>query len=126
MERLDLFVITALAVYRVWRLVAKDTITERWREAAFNRWPPTASRAAGTMTWNPALRQHVYRVRPTPAPTRKVSWIAAGVVCAWCGGAWLSAVATALVDASVGVRWPVAWFLALSTAVGLLGRAEGS
>lgn len=133
--RLDLFVILALAVYRLWRLVARDAITERWREQLYNRWPPSATRAAGLMEWNPEIRQMVYRVRggervsvgtgrlPAIDPP-KVSWLAAAVDCPWCSGAWLAAVATVLADASFGLVWPAAWFLALSTAVGLLGRAD--
>lgn len=129
--RLDLLVICALAVYRLWRLVARDAITERWREQIYNRWPPSAERAAGLMVWDAKILQSVYRVRPERDPNGarherpQVSWIAKWVDCPWCLGAWLCALATVAVDASFGLTWPVVWFLALSTLVGLLGRAEG-
>lgn len=124
--RLDLFILSALSVYRVWRLVARDDITGRWREQLYNRWPPSASRAAGMMKWSPEKRENVYSVRPVGKPPPKVSWLAKAVDCPWCAGAWLSAAATVAVDASFGVVWPLAWWLALSTAVGLLGRLEGA
>jgi hypothetical protein len=131
--RLDLLVLCALGVYRLWRLVARDTITERWREQLYNRWPPDARRASGLMTWEPSIRQMVFKARPgvTGVSTRpgnphgpKVSLVAAGLDCPWCAGAWLSAVVTVLADASFGLTWPLVWFAALSTLVGLLGRAE--
>lgn len=129
--RLDLLVISALALYRFWRLVARDDITAKWREAAYDRWPPDAKRAAGVMVWDPKIRQTVYRVRPERTETGQrtakpdVSRLAALVDCPWCAGAWLSAVATAAVDASFGLTWPLAWAAALSTLVGLLGRLDG-
>lgn len=126
--RLDLFVLLVFAVYRTWRLVARDKITERWREQLYNRWPPDAARAAGTMKWNPHLREMVYSARPQVRGTDtrpKVNWWAQMSGCPHCGGAWLAAVATLVADASFGLVWPLAWFLALSAAVGLLGRAEG-
>jgi hypothetical protein len=123
--RLDLFIITALSVYRLWRLVARDAITQRWREQIYNRWPPDAARAHGIMRWSPDLRESVYSARPVSRPRPKVSWFAKAVDCPWCSGAWLCAVATLAVDASFGVVWPLAWWAALSAAVGLLGRLEG-
>lgn len=122
--RLDLLVISALAVYRCWRLVARDDITSQWRERVYNRWPPTASRATGLMKWEPKLRQNVFHARPGEPP--KVSGLAAAVDCPWCFGAWLCVPATLAVDASFGLVWPVAWFLALSTVVGLLGRLDAA
>lgn len=122
--RLDLFVLMALAVYRCWRLMARDDITARWREQAYNRWPPSAQRSAGLMSWNPEIRQMVYKARPETGRRPKVSPVAAAVDCPWCGGAWLAGAAVIVVDVCFGVVWPVAWWLALSTAVGLLGRAE--
>ena len=106
--------------------MARDSITARWREKVYDRWPPDATRSAGTMTWQPALREHTYTVRPVATKRPKVSVVTAAVSCAWCGGAWLAAVATAVVDASVGLPMPVAWWLAVSAAVGLLGRADAA
>lgn len=131
--RLDLFVLLAFAVYRTWRLVARDKITERWREQLYNRWPPDAARAAGLMTWEPNLREMVYSTRPTTSsggrriidPKPRVSAVAQAINCPWCAPMWMAAVATLVADASFGLVWPVMWWLALSSAVGLLGRAEG-
>lgn len=133
--RLDLLVICALALYRLWRFVARDAITERWREQLYNRWPPSAERAAGLMVWDSKIRQSVYRVRPErdihntgmrPVPRPNVSWLAKATDCPWCASVWLSAALTIAVDASFGLTWPVVWFGALCTLVGLLGRAEAS
>lgn len=129
--RLDLLVICALGVYRLWRLVARDAITERWREQIYNRWPPDAQRAAGVMVWDDKLRQSVYRVRPERGPDGsrnprlRVSLVAASVNCPWCAPTFICAALTLAVDASFGLTWPALWFLALSTLVGLLGRVEG-
>jgi hypothetical protein len=123
--RLDMFVLCALCVYRVWRLVAKDAITARWRETAYNRWPPDGKRAGGRMAWNPELREMVFSTRLEGDPRPKVNMLAQLVNCPRCGGAWLAAIATVAVDVSFGVAWPIAWWLALSAAVGLLGRADG-
>jgi hypothetical protein len=123
--RLDLFVLAAFGTYRVWRFVARDTITKRWRETAYNRWPPTYARSLAVTEWSTSMHQSVVRGRPEHAPTPRVSWVAAHVDCAWCGGASLSALATAVVNVTYGVVAPVLWWLALSTAVGLLSRADG-
>lgn len=124
--RLDLLVIAALAVYRVWRFIARDRITERWRERIYNRWPPTYRRALARAEWNENMHEVVMHTRGgVRDKVPKVSWLAASIDCPWCAGAWLSAILTLAVDASFGLTWPVAWWLALSTAVGLVGRADG-
>lgn len=122
--RLDLLIITALAVYRFWRLLARDDITAKWRESVYNRFPPSATRATGLMKWDSDLRENVYRARPGKPPA--VSWAAKAFDCPWCYGAWLSVGATYAADAAFGLVWPVMWFLALSCLVGLLGRADAS
>lgn len=121
--RLDLFVLAAFGTYRVWRFVARDTITKRWREAAYNRWPPTAARSLVTLEWNPTSHDTVLHTRSQPW---QVSLVAAHIDCPWCFGTALAAVATAVVNATYGVVAPVGWWLALSTAVGLLGRLDGA
>ena len=128
--RLDLFVILALATYRVWHLIARDSITERWREQVYNRWPPDYERALARMEWNAEMREMVRHSRHAtdaergaiPTPT----WLAKMADCPWCAGAWLAAAATIAADITYGLPWPAAWFLALSAAVGLLGRLEGA
>lgn len=122
--RLDLLIISALAVYRLWRLLARDAITAKWREQAYNRFPPSAQRAAGTMKWDKTIRQNVFKARPGKPP--KVSWTAKGFDCPWCAPLWASAAVTVAADASFGLVWPLAWFGALSCLVGLLGSADAS
>jgi hypothetical protein len=124
--RLDLLVICALAVYRLWRLIARDDLTARWREQFYNRRPPSATRAAGMMVWDKNLRQNVFKIRPIAKKTPKVSALAQAIDCPWCAGTWLSAALTIAVNASFGLTWPVAWFAALACLVGLLGRADAS
>lgn len=133
--RLDLLVIAALGVYRAWRFIAKDRITERWREQVYNRWPPTYKRALARAEWNENMHEVVMHTRGgtrrntgkemVDDKVPKVSWATASVDCPWCLPLLACAALTLAVDASFGLTWPVAWWLALSTAVGLVGRADG-
>jgi len=124
--RLDLLVISALALYRLWRLVAKDDITKRWREEIYNRWPPNAVRATGTMKWDQKKRENVFVARTERKDHPKVSLVAASISCLWCAVTFASAALTVAVDASFGLTWPLAWFGALACLVGLLGRVDGA
>lgn len=125
--RLDLLVIAALAVYRVWRFVARDNITERWRERIYNRWPPTYQRALVRAEWNEDMHEVVMHTRNGSVRDKvpKVSWATASLDCPWCLPLLVCAALTLAVDASFGLTWPVMWWLALSTAVGLIGKADG-
>jgi hypothetical protein len=123
--RLDLLVIGALAVYRAWRFVARDAITQRWREALYDRFPPSYQRSLARSEWNSKMHEVVMHTRPSNRSHPKVSWVTASLACPWCLGTWLSAALTAAVDASFGLTWPILWWLALSALVGLLGRADG-
>lgn len=125
--RLDLLVIGALAVYRAWRFVARDTITQRWREALYNRFPPTYQRSLVRAEWNSKMHEvllHARRDNPRD-PVPNVSWLTASFDCPWCINLIASAALTAAVDASFGLTWPLLWWLALSALVGFLGRVDG-
>lgn len=128
--RLDLLVISALALYRLWRLVARDTITEPWRARIYDRWPPTAARALYLTTWNKAKREVVAHARQTTGPLvdrrpiPRVNLLAASIDCPWCAPTLVAGVVTVLVDASFGLTWPLAWWGALAALVGLLGRID--
>lgn len=91
------FVVTALAAYRVWRLVAHDDF------------PPAM--------W--------VRDRFEAATERRVGpdW-AGGVRCPWCSGAWVSFAVVAAVWAVRPLPLPAAWFGAVSTIVGLIAQRD--
>lgn len=125
--RLDVLVISALAVYRAWRFMARDAITERWREAVYDRWPPNYKRSLARAEWNSKMHEVVMHTRNGSLrdPVPKVSWITASLDCPWCFPLLVSAGLTAVVDASFGLTWPIMWWLALSALVGFLGRVDG-
>ncbi len=122
--RLDLLLICALAIYRGWRFLARDAITERAREALYDRWPPDYKRSLIRSEWNTTMAEVVAHARPAPKRP-KVSVIAASIDCPWCAPTFAAVAVTLAVDASFGLTWPVAWFGALCCLVGLLGRADG-
>lgn len=125
--RLDLLVICALGVYRAWRFVARDAVTQRWREALYNRFPPTYQRSLARAEWNSKMHEVVFHTRrDNPRdPVPKVSWLTASFDCPWCINLIASAGLTVAVDASFGLTWPILWWLALSSLVGFLGRVDG-
>ena len=96
------FVVAALAVYRIWRLLAEDDILEpaRRRVLRYAGWEEGDDLPEG------------YRVKWRDF-----------LVCPWCCGAWLSLLAVIAWSAVYG--WPgvipflATWF-ALSAAVGLI------
>lgn len=122
-----MLVIGALAIYRAWRLMARDTITQRWRETLYNRFPPSYQRSLVRAEWNVKMHEVLLNTRrDTPSdPVPKVSWVTANIDCPWCLGSWLAVALTLAVDASFGLTWPVLWALALGALVGLLGRVDG-
>lgn len=89
------FLLTSLAAFRVWRLLAVDKLPpimwarERLEAAADNR--------VGTV------------------------W-ADGVTCPWCSGAWVSALVVAAVWATRPLTLPALWFAAVSAVVGLVAQ----
>jgi hypothetical protein len=123
--RLDLLLICALAIYRGWRLVARDKVTERWREQAYNRWPPNYKRTLVETKWEPMMRESVPHTRTSALERPKVSIVAASLSCPWCAPTFAAALLTFAVDVSFGLTWPVVWFAALGCLVGLLGSYEG-
>ncbi len=124
--RLDLLLICALALYRGWHLLARDKITERPREALYDRWPPDFKRSLVRSEWNADMREVVFHAKPAKgrdAPKR-VSLVSASASCPWCLPTFAALALTLAVDASFGLTWPVAWFGALCCLVGLLGAVE--
>ena len=86
----------ALAVYRVWRIIAVDQITEPIRNLFI--WN-------NTPLWN---------------------WITDLVTCPWCLGWWLSGAASVAYVAALGLSWWWVWLLwpAVSCVVGFLGKLD--
>lgn len=65
MHWLGLYVILSAATYRIWRLIALDTISAGPRQWLYNRWPPDHGRAGQWATWDPVRREHYFAPRPT-------------------------------------------------------------
>lgn len=88
----------ALAVYRVWRIVAVDQITE------------------------PIRARFIFR------DGRVWQWIADLIECPWCLGFWLSGVASVAYVGALGLSWWWVWLLwpAVSCVVGILGKLVDS
>lgn len=92
-----LFVLTVLASYRVWRLLAEDSL------------PP--------LIW--------FRDRLEAAIDRRFGGMwASGVACPWCSGFWISCAVVGAVWAVRPLPLPALWFGAVSTAVGLLAQRD--
>lgn len=114
MSDLLVFVLLALASYRVTRLVTTDKITEpvfeplrqrledRWQRKHYPEYVPNAIRESET--WN-----------------SKIAYL---LSCAWCLGFWVSGAATLIVSLTYGLDYPVLTWLASSTVVGLIGRID--
>lgn len=116
MHDLVLFILLALASYRVTRLVTTDKITEHLfepiRQRLEDRW---IAKHAGddenlaylfgqSQTWN--------------------SKLAFMLSCPWCLGFWVSGAGTLLVSLAYGLDYPILTWFALSTVVGFLGRFD--
>jgi hypothetical protein len=103
-----LFILLALACYRVTRLVTTDKITEpifdRLRFGLERRW----------------YAKH----GPVGSDTHFNSKLAFMLSCPWCLGFWISGVATLLVSLAYGLDYPIITWFALSTVVGFLGRFD--
>lgn len=90
-----LFVLTSLAAFRVWRLLAADKL------------PP--------IMW---LRD---RLENTVDRRFGVVW-ADGVTCPWCTGSWVAFAVVAAVWAVRPLPLPALWFAAVAAAVGFLAE----
>lgn len=108
MHDFALFILLALACYRVTRLVTTDKITgpifDRLRFGLERRW----------------YAKH----GPEGSDTHFNSKLAFMLSCPWCLGFWISGVATLLVSLAYGLDYPIITWFALSTVVGFLGRFD--
>ena len=86
----------SLAVYRVWRIIAVDQLTE------------------------PIRIRTIFRSGPV------WSWLEDLVTCEWCLGWWLSGVAAVAYIAALGLSWwwVVLLWPAVSCVVGFLGKLD--
>lgn len=111
-----LFILLALACYRVTRLVTTDTITEplfgpiRLRLEA--RW---IRKHAG----DDENLAHLYG--KSEKWNSKLAFL---LSCPWCLGFWISGAATLLVSLVYGLDYPIITWFALSTVVGFFGRFD--
>lgn len=107
MHDLVLFVLLALACYRVTRLITTDKITEpifdRLRFGLERRW---------------------YEKHDGGSDTHFNSKLAFMLSCPWCIGFWVSGAGTLLVSLAYGLDYPILTWFALSTVVGFLGRFD--
>lgn len=109
--------LTALAAYRVTRLLVADSIADPWREQLFNRWPPSWERSR--TRWVPEQQRHVYRADDDRVPVVRAAKL---LDCPWCMGFWVCAAAVTIMRP----RRPVLTTLALSTVVGMIGAVDGA
>ena len=89
-----LFAASILAVYRLARLVAVDTVTARFRDWV-TRQPGRIARELGYL-----------------------------VSCAWCLGPWLAAALTVVLAAGPGIPLPLLWLPAIAGGSALLTSAD--
>lgn len=103
-----LFILLALACYRVTRLVTTDKITEpifdKIRFGLERRW----------------YAKH----GPVGSDTHFNSKLAFLLSCPWCLGFWISGVGTLLVSLAYGLDYPIITWFAMSTVIGFLGRFD--
>lgn len=94
---MTVFVLLCLAVYRVFRLIARDDITSPLRKP---------------------LHLGDGRVR---------AWLRSGAECPWCLGSWLSVGATYVTHRYVYAMHPhwLLWAVAVACVVGFLGELDG-
>lgn len=108
MDDFALFILLALACYRVTRLVTTDKITEpvfdRMRFGLERRW----------------YAKH----GPEGSDTHFNSKLAYLLSCPWCLGFWVSGAGTLLVSLAYGLDYPIITWFALSTVIGFLGRLD--
>lgn len=108
MHDFGLFILLALACYRVTRLVTTDKITEPFfdkiRFGLERRW----------------YAKH----GPEGSDTHFNSKLAFLLSCPWCLGFWISGAGTLLVSLVYGLDYPILTWLATSTVVGFLGRFD--
>lgn len=111
-----LFVLLALACYRVTRLVTMDKITEPIfepiRERLEARW---INRHAGDD------ENLAYLYGKSAEWNSKLAFM---LSCPWCLGFWVSGAGTLLVSLAYGLDYPILTWFALSTVVGFLGRID--
>lgn len=146
MSDLVLFLVLAGAAYRLTRLVTTDSILDRPRDWWFLHFPPNREWARRyRVVWNEARGEWndagvwfpmILRVRKpnggmrvswnlAPSPRRKTSKLGQLVECPWCIGFWLSGLVVALADHYASIPLPLAWWWALSAAVGLAAKVGG-
>lgn len=113
-----LFVLLALACYRVTRFVVKDTIAEpifgRLREALEYRWIRKHT-TPGTPEEFDAIESEKFN--------SKLAYL---LSCPWCLGFWVSGAGSLLVSVAYGLDYLIfaMLWLATSTIVGLIGRID--
>lgn len=107
MNELLLFVIAALAAYRVTRLVTTDKITEPLFERL--RW---------------GLERRWHRKHAGGSDTDWNSKLAFMLSCPWCLGFWVSGVFAVVLSVANVLDYPILTWLAMSTIVGFLGNID--
>jgi hypothetical protein len=113
-----IFVLLALACYRMTRFVVKDTIAEpifgRLREALEHRWIRKHT-APGSNEEFDAIESEKFN-----------SKLAYMLSCPWCLGFWVSGAGSLIVSMAYGFDYLIftLLWLAVSTIVGLIGRID--
>lgn len=120
-----LFVVSSLATYYVWWVLARSGVLSRPRQALYNRWPPDPPRATLVGRWDTNLREVVMNARPAVVGSQnrpRVSWVAKMVDCPFCCGFYLAGLVTWGLDWIGDVPIPALWWPAMVVVVALLAR----
>ena len=111
-----LFVLGALAAYRVTRLVTTDKIAEPIfepiRQRLEDRWIRKHTEPGSNEEFD-AVESDKWN-----------SKLAFLLSCAWCLGFWVSGVVTVILSMAYGLHYPILTWLAMSTVVGFLGNID--
>lgn len=117
------FVLGALMAFRLTVLLQSDGITERWREAFYDRHPYDADRQIKISVWDPDRRCVELVAREI---TPRVSFWGQLLHCPWCLGWWVSVMVWALLWARAPLPLPLLWPWAMSAVVGILVEVVSS
>lgn len=97
-----LFLIDALAVYRLTRLIVADTILDTPRAWLFRRWPGTETIFLGSEVdigdgahWIVDTNRQLVAVNDDEFIALQPSWFGRWLECAWCVSVWVAPVVVA-------------------------------
>lgn len=120
------FALLALAAFRLWRVAARDSITEKAREALTGfddeAAPPLALAEPAYASQSGLLLQYEASIWREGPPRRSRRYLSALIRCPWCLGFWIALAVAGAWWAFPHVTLLAATPLALSAALGLVKK----